>query len=348
MNNKFSGIKNTLPHLAFTDFRAPLEPRIECYSGQMASVLNSLEQCETLEGKNRFWGKLLTLSVNDLTLMACASTPIRITSGDTRAITLFIPLEGEFNTVVDGQEYQWGAQKSALLINARPWVGTFGATSMLAFNLDPCRLAESARAMLQDQHRAGIDLRSDMTRLVPLNVGDIDFDTLFRHLCEQVDLVGMNERLLAQLRFDESIYRYAAMLLYPDHFGLTGHKKEESAPRKLEAVCEFIRNHLGESLPLSRLEEVSGLSRRSLQYAFIRSYDMTPMAWIREQRLIRVRDLLRRAETGVTVKALALRCGFSNLASLAGYYRERFGELPSETLEMSKNTKDRVEFDQKQ
>jgi transcriptional regulator GlxA family with amidase domain len=190
--------------------------------------------------------------------------------------------------------------------------------------------------MLDDPRRGSVDLRADTTRLVPLVIGDLHFSALIRHLCDQVDLVGMNHRMLQQLHFEESIYRYVAMLLYPDSFGLMS-LRTDATPRKLGAVCEFIRAHLDEPLSLSRLEEVSGLSRRSLQYAFVRHYNLTPMEWVREQRLMRVRTLLRRAEPGMTVKSQALRCGFSNLASFASYYRERFGELPSETLGVNKN-----------
>ena len=334
MKSKIMDITYPLPYLGFADFRAPLESQIERYSDQMASVLASLEYCEALDG--HFCGKSICLTVNNLTILTCASTPIRITSGDTRAITLFVPLDGEFSTVVDQQEYQWGAQTAALLVNGRPWTGTFGTTSMLVLNLDSYRLAEVARSMQDDPRRGSIDLRADVTRRVPLVIGDLHFSALIRHLCDQVDLVGMNHRMLQQLHFEESIYRYVAMLLYPDSFGLMS-LRTDATPRKLGAVCEFIRTHLDESLSLSRLEEVSGLSRRSLQYAFVRHYNLTPMEWVREQRLMRVRTLLRRAEPGMTVKSQALRCGFSNLASFASYYRERFGELPSETLGLKKN-----------
>jgi len=42
--------------------------------------------------------------------------------------------------------------------------------------------------------------------------------------------------------------------------------------------------------------------------------------------------MLMRADSRESVTSAALQSGFSNLGAFSAYYRERFGEQPSETL----------------
>ncbi|WP_343041180.1 AraC family transcriptional regulator [Streptomyces typhae] len=72
---------------------------------------------------------------------------------------------------------------------------------------------------------------------------------------------------------------------------------------------------------------------RWLQEAFRRYVGMTPMAYVRDVRLARVRDELRVAGPGERcVSEVAFRWGFTHLGRFAEQYRARFGELPSQTL----------------
>ncbi|MFE6160273.1 AraC family transcriptional regulator [Streptomyces sp. NPDC056486] len=72
---------------------------------------------------------------------------------------------------------------------------------------------------------------------------------------------------------------------------------------------------------------------RWLQEAFRRYVGMSPMAYVRDVRLARVRDELRAAEPGeISVSEVAHRWGFSHLGRFAEQYHARFGELPSQTL----------------
>ncbi|MER7347404.1 AraC family transcriptional regulator [Streptomyces aurantiacus] len=72
---------------------------------------------------------------------------------------------------------------------------------------------------------------------------------------------------------------------------------------------------------------------RWLQEAFRRYVGMSPMAYVRDVRLQRVRDELRAAAPGeLCVSEVAHRWGFAHLGRFAEQYRARFGELPSRTL----------------
>jgi transcriptional regulator GlxA family with amidase domain len=75
------------------------------------------------------------------------------------------------------------------------------------------------------------------------------------------------------------------------------------------------------------------VSVRALQEGFQRALDTTPMRYLREVRLRRVREDLFAATPDVaTVGAIVHRWGILNQGRFAGAYRKRFGEAPSETL----------------
>jgi len=82
------------------------------------------------------------------------------------------------------------------------------------------------------------------------------------------------------------------------------------------------------------LAGLAGVSVRGLQQGFRDYLGITPLEYLREVRLARARDDLLAAdpEADVSVTEVAYRWGFGHLARFAGYYRHRYGELPSETL----------------
>ncbi len=97
-------------------------------------------------------------------------------------------------------------------------------------------------------------------------------------------------------------------------------------------ALDHIDAHLAEPLTAADLAQAAGLSQRGLQQAFSRNDLPTPLEALREARLRRARAALADARPGeVSIAAIARACGFSHLGRFAGYYAERFGELPSDT-----------------
>jgi AraC-like DNA-binding protein len=87
-------------------------------------------------------------------------------------------------------------------------------------------------------------------------------------------------------------------------------------------------------LGVVEIAQACNVSVRTLQVAFRRHLETTPMTYLRRVRLDRIHADLRAAEQGdgQTVAQVAARWGFADLGRLAGHYRERFGESPSVTL----------------
>jgi AraC family ethanolamine operon transcriptional activator len=74
-----------------------------------------------------------------------------------------------------------------------------------------------------------------------------------------------------------------------------------------------------------------GASRRTLQRAFVELVDVTPHEFLLSLRMNGVRRTLQ-SESAESVTAAATHWGFWHLGRFAAYYRQAFGEQPSETL----------------
>jgi len=78
---------------------------------------------------------------------------------------------------------------------------------------------------------------------------------------------------------------------------------------------------------------ITGVSERTLQYAFKEYFGISPKRYLMHVRLNAVRKALSRARPGeVTITDMAHRFGFWHMGQFAADYRLLFSELPSETL----------------
>ncbi|WP_158299848.1 AraC family transcriptional regulator [Glycomyces paridis] len=81
------------------------------------------------------------------------------------------------------------------------------------------------------------------------------------------------------------------------------------------------------------LAEIAGVSIRTLQAAFQRHLDVSPMAYLRNVRLEGVHAELAAADpTRTTVTEVAHRWGFMHLGRFAEAYGRKYGDPPSRTL----------------
>ncbi|OIH94016.1 MULTISPECIES: AraC family transcriptional regulator [unclassified Curtobacterium] len=110
---------------------------------------------------------------------------------------------------------------------------------------------------------------------------------------------------------------------------------ELSLPRnaQLRAAVEYIHAHAAETVTIAELSAVAGLSVRSVQESFRRVFDVTPLAYLRDVRLDRVRaELLELDPQAGVIGDVARRWGFAHLGRFSASYAARFGEYPKQTL----------------
>lgn len=95
----------------------------------------------------------------------------------------------------------------------------------------------------------------------------------------------------------------------------------------------YILERLSEPLALGDIANAALTSRRTLFRAFAEILDDTPQTYVRRLRLHRIRnDLASDEERACTIALVANQWGMSELGRMSGWYRELFGERPSDTL----------------
>jgi AraC-like DNA-binding protein len=103
--------------------------------------------------------------------------------------------------------------------------------------------------------------------------------------------------------------------------------------RIVKLAEDYALAHIDDRLYVTDLCVATGVSERTLQYAFQEVMGMSPVAYLTRLRLHRVRKALRMGTHGsTTVSAEALRWGFWHFGDFSHAYKDCFGELPSETL----------------
>jgi AraC-like DNA-binding protein len=95
----------------------------------------------------------------------------------------------------------------------------------------------------------------------------------------------------------------------------------------------FIHGHLDQPLSVEMIASAAATSHRTLHRAFHIVLDETPYSYVLKLRLHRIRhELVTDAEAACTITMAAHRWNIANMGRFAAWYRDLFGELPSQTL----------------
>jgi AraC family ethanolamine operon transcriptional activator len=101
--------------------------------------------------------------------------------------------------------------------------------------------------------------------------------------------------------------------------------------RVVRSAEDYMQAHLQGPLSVLELCRELTVSERTLLYAFQELRGLSPMAYFKASRLNAVRQELKAAPAGTTVRQIARRWGFWHTGEFAADYRRLFGELPSHT-----------------
>jgi transcriptional regulator GlxA family with amidase domain len=105
--------------------------------------------------------------------------------------------------------------------------------------------------------------------------------------------------------------------------------------RALQKAIDYIHAHVHDRLSVMDLAAAACVSPRTLEVAFRRRYDQSPLSYVRGVQLDRVHETLRaarQARSPVQVTDVAMDNGFTHMGRFAGYYKQRFGHSPTVTL----------------
>ena len=137
-----------------------------------------------------------------------------------------------------------------------------------------------------------------------------------------------NARMVGMQFLDSMILHFARS----PRFLVGGHDPRGLA-RIVARARAFIHANLDQPLSIEKIADAAATSHRTLNRAFHVVLDETPYSYVQKLRLNRIRhELVTDAEAACTITTAAHRWNIAELGRFAAWYRDLFGELPSQTL----------------
>lgn len=294
-----------------------------------------------------FSGKVHKASVSgvrigDLSVTAAASEPLLAKTLAEPHLAFIVPVLGAGKITQGARSVEWSAGR-AVISNSHdvPLECLSGATSVITLRPSPEKLRQVLRGALDgdgDARRADDLMARMLVRGPMVDLGrnwSVDYHAAIRNVAQLIDNCDCDEALLARIGLEDVVNRLLAQLMVEQERAGQGEDGAMSIPRSVRAVdliCDHVRSRIGRPMSMSEMEDLTGLSGRALNYAFRARFDCSPQEWQRNFLLDHARLLLRDTNYTGSVKAMAYELGFSSASSFAAFYRQRFGERPSQTL----------------
>lgn len=118
----------------------------------------------------------------------------------------------------------------------------------------------------------------------------------------------------------------------PHNYSLELERRLSGKPSYLNYLEIVFRENLAQPVTLNELEKMLGVSREKLYHDFNLYYGQSPVAYLRNLRFEESYKRLKNIKPWENVSSIAMDCGFQQLGRFSQEYKNRFGELPSETL----------------
>ncbi|MEU1426677.1 AraC family transcriptional regulator [Nocardia sp. NPDC005746] len=243
-----------------------------------------------------------------------------------------VPLVGRA-TITVGAESFTSTPEVASVLEPGPRVSMSweGANRQLLLRLDRCAVQDTLRKKLGREPVAPLAFQPRMDLTTPAGR---TWRGILELLAEAVGGSAAPDSI--PVREFEGLLVSQLLLGQPNNYRdeLEGHPGPVVA-RPIARAAELIDAHAHEPLTIDDIADAVGVGTRTLQDGFRRYYDTTPMAYLRDVRLRRVRtDLLQADPATATVTDIAIRWGFLHAGRFSVLYRSRYGESPSQTLRL--------------
>lgn len=330
--------QNDLNTLAFGNHQASTHRSQIAAQENAIRLLPGLREIQFAQHDN-FLFKAVGVAINGLAIGAFATSSNRMSFGDRRVPALVFPWAGASNFWA-GRPLAMRANSAAIFVApGQATCSEGGPRSVVVTHLESLRIQATLSAMLGQEYESIRQARVDESRELSLACGHVSFDLAFRSLISQINAYSQDPVMLNLSGIDDAFYRTLAIALHPMLFARQSEMRLQSAgKRQLDRLCQYVVANLGKPITLTALEHVGNMSRRSLHNAFVKAFGLSPMGWVREQRLAAARALLQRQSGPRNVANVLYSCGFTNPSLFSAQYCRRFGETPSMTVSRSQRS----------
>lgn len=299
---------------------------LEAYNGRIVSPV-----C----GAEPFFGQSNRVQFEHISFSYCAfGAPVEIDFSEGPWFRQQICLSGRGKTIVRRKSVPLSDQATCVIPSGTSFSTHFGAGySHLLLCVDPTALRRKLEAFVGTDLPHPIEFRSAQTLLTP-QARMLKRSALF--FASEIEAFESDACRLARYEFENVLL--AAFLSGNAHnySYLLDALPPSLSPRQVWLAESYIEANWDKPLTIEALSKEIGVGARSIFKAFRDFRGYSPMAFAKDVRLRRAREMLNLARPGDGVIAIAYRCGFQNHGHFARAYRSRFGESPSTTLARSR------------
>jgi AraC-like DNA-binding protein len=265
-----------------------------------------------------------------LTYVSCTSR-IRVMSAEPAAdFTVYVPLQGEIEMLIDGAQVTATAARPLLRGPVRSFVFEPSPTRCLVVDIPVATMRAASSA-------AGARLPGHVSIDAAPAAAVIRLATRLAVAANRSRALAALQRFSARDRaaqIPEPISRLEEQLLgvLVQAGGCAAFQRRPPSDHcDVEALKAWLAARAHGPVRMTELSKRAGVSQRTVERSFLRT-GCTPLEYLRGVRLERARRMLAEPHAGTTVAAAAAAAGFKHLGRFADDYRSRYGELPSRTL----------------
>lgn len=285
------------------------------------------------EGQFRF--KSSSILLPHISVFSSSSDPLTIRNRTSKDdVLLGLMLSGQANAVAEQSSSQWNAQQPALY---QFYEGEhrydFETERLVVFvSLAAEQYKATFQAMYPDaKPTLGSDCPSG--HYLPDTAGiSSQNTTLLMAVLALTNSPDADDDHLGRIGSDEVLRRLFVEMVHSSLYRRDELRMRKSGKRSLHAldiVCEEIIAHPHKPITLTMMEQMTGMSSRSLRNAFYERFNCSPQEWQRNHKLDLAHDALSSGDTAITIKEIARQYGFLSAHSFTKFYQRRFGKRPS-------------------
>lgn len=274
--------------------------------------------------------KLRTLDVSDSSI----SAELSATFPAIDVVRMAFFKSGNSRLKIGSRAFETNPGEAFLLPSAAEFRREFaGASSTLLLRIDAASLRAKLAALIgRPVYR---DLSFEIGSVSP-TPATLRLQRLVELALQEVDHAGpiANDIVLAE--FEELLTIAFLMANRNLHSHLLEGQRHDPAPWQVRLAEEFIAANWNKPLSIETIARETGIGIRSLFLTFKKARGYTPMNFLQQTRMQQARQMLQRADAITSVTAVGIKCGFASTGHFARYYRQAYGELPSDTLARAK------------
>ena len=254
---------------------------------------------------------------------------------------LQLPLKGHATIVADGHEFHSHPGKASILNpNSYTKMRWSGGCEQLLVQIEKRKVNSSLAGCLGRTFGEEVSFNPNIIE------NDEKQSAWWRHVISfiqqynQTNSFYQNQCVLSNEL--ETIVKNLLFTLEHNHSARLITNDRAVLPKHVHKATEHIREHFSENLGIHDLVKLTGVSERCLFEGFKQNLSVSPMQFLMQVRLANVRDeLLKKPfDDCGNITQVALNNGFTQLGRFSSYYKDMFGELPSQTVKGKKNLPD--------